>query len=296
MAIPFKGYAIFIPTYGRVDRQVTWKTLPRSLRSITYLVAVKEEENELREVLWAQAEGFKDEELNIIVQPKSIKQIHTKRQFIMEEARRMGVERLVMFDDDIKFQRMGEDGKVSTVAATEDFVTGHLSDLNDILKEYAHAGFVPRQGSNRYEQDYKRTGRMMFSLGYHVGAFFEAGARFDRVHGKEDFDVTLQLLRKGYDNVLITRCIADPGAYGKSGGCTDERTVKSSDAAADLLAHYHPGFVSVVQREYKAIPRKEVVMKWKKAFEDGMLGLHTKTGRGTLRNGPWEKKLEEMGA
>jgi hypothetical protein len=42
--------------------------------------------------------------------------------------------------------------------------------------------------------------------------------------------------------------------------------VAKSDAEAEKLAALHPGLVKVVQKDYKGVPRKEVIVQWKKAL------------------------------
>ena len=47
------------------------------------------------------------------------------------------------------------------------------------------------------------------------------------------------------------------------------RLVAASDAAALRLAELHHPFVRVVDKAYKGVPRKEVVVSWKKALKSG---------------------------
>jgi hypothetical protein len=79
----------------------------------------------------------------------------------------------------------------------------------------------------------------------------------------------LQLLRKGYDNIISHETVVD-NVYDLRGGCHDERTVERSDAAAELLAELHPGLVKVVEKDYKgSVKRKEVIVSWKKSLNAG---------------------------
>lgn len=251
-----KGMAIVIPTYGRVDKQVTLGELPEEVLPFTVLFASYGEGGALRE-RW---------ETPLIVQAsKSVDKIHKKRQAIMEWAHAEGVKKVLMLDDDMFWNARGPNGLRKEYAQP---LTA-LEEMSDILSEFGHAGFSSRMGNNHVEARYAWNTRMMHSLGYNVEAFRKAGARFDRVHGKEDFDVTLQMMLRGYQNVVVYHTAVSPGSYSAPGGCSLERTLESANAAAEELRRRHPDFVKVVEKEYKNHPRKEVQMAWKRAVAAG---------------------------
>ncbi len=254
------GMIIVIPTFGRAARQITLKELPKALRKITHLCCVKSEFEDLR-----AATGHDE----FVFQPAAVKTIHQKRQFIMDWALNAGVKKVMMLDDDMFWQARGPKGLIKEYA-DETKVVHAMTEMSQLLDEFAHAGFSSRLGNNRVASEYARTTRMMHSLGYNVKAFHEAGARFDRVHGKEDFDVTLQLLKRGYDNVVVYHTCISPGKYDAPGGCSTERTLETANENAKKLQALHPEHVSLVQKEFKNSPRMEVMMKWKKAFGAGV--------------------------
>lgn len=254
------GMIIVIPTFNRVQRQVTLKETPKNLHKYVYLCCTKEEQP-----LLEKETGHKQ----FIIQPAKVKTIHAKRQFILEWCRDNAVKKVLMLDDDMFWQARGPKGLIKEYAS-ETHVTSAMKEMAALLGEFAHAGFSSRLGNNRVESDYARTTRMMHSLGYNVKAFFAAKADFNRVHGKEDFDVTLQLLQKGYDNCVVYHTCVSPGKYDAPGGCSTERTLESANAAAEKLKSLHPEFVSVVEKTFKNNPRMEVMMKWKRAYAHGV--------------------------
>ncbi len=254
------GMVIVIPTFGRTDRQITLRETPRELHKFIHLAAPASEHAALQN---------NTDHRQLIIQPPKIKTIHQKRQWIMEWARDVGVKKVMMLDDDMFWQARGPGGLIKANATPAHIVTV-MREMSTLLGEFAHAGFSSRLGNNRVTSDYARTTRMMHSLGYNVAAFHKAGARFDRVHGKEDFDVTLQLLKKGYDNCVVYHTCISPGKYDAPGGCSTERTLETANANALRLKEHHPEFVSVVEKAYKNSPRLEVMMKWKKAFQFGV--------------------------
>jgi len=252
------GMAIVIPTYGRPSKQITLRETPRDLHPFTYLACVK-----------GEAEVLGGGDHSIIVQPARVKQIHQKRQWIMDWAHENGVKKVLMLDDDMFWQARGPKGLVKEYA-TDGHVFAVLNQMSAILDEFGHAGFSSRMGNNRVESDFARTTRMMHSLGYNVKAFRASGASFDRVHGKEDFDVTLQMMARGWDNVVVYHTCVSPGSYDAPGGCSLERTLESANRAAESLQKLHPDHVRVVEKAFKNHPRKEVQMSWKKCFARGV--------------------------
>jgi hypothetical protein len=110
---------------------------------------------------------------------------------------------------------------------------------------------------------------MMYSLGYYLPIVVKE-CELGRIETREDMDVTLQLLRKGYPNAVWHTTVNDQ-KFNAPGGCTNERTIEHSNADAYKLAQLHPGYVSTIERLYKvSVPRVEVVCQWQKALQDGL--------------------------
>lgn len=243
---------IYIPTKGRSTRQTTLSALPTALLERTWLVSPESEVEELQRL-----------HPKVLTQPAQITSIAQKRAWIVEQC---PSKKLIMLDDDLSFYARGhDDGRLLKEYATTSKILGLFSWIERSLDELAHVGISSRLGNNYVEETEKRTTRMMHAIAYHVPVMRRV-VKFNRVAFREDFDYTLQLLRKGYDNcVRYDVCVA-PGSYGASGGCSDERTVEKSDLEALKLARLHPGLVQVVQRDYKGVPRKEVIVRWRKAL------------------------------
>ena len=111
---------------------------------------------------------------------------------------------------------------------------------------------------------------MMHAIAYRRDVYMALKLRFDEVACREDFNITLRLLRAGLNNVVCYDYCVSPAAYNASGGASMERTVQSSNREAERLAKLHPDFVRLVDREYKNVPRKEVVVYWKRAYQSGL--------------------------
>lgn len=271
-----KDLTIFIPTRGRIDKQVTLASLPKELLDRVVLVAPKEEVKALRQL-----------HSNVVAQPSSVINIAQKRAWIIKHL--CDTDKLLMMDDDLYWNSRqvtdangkeqfvkeffdDERGKTRLLLANPKHVVAAVKEFSKYLDKYAHAGFGSRMGNSRIPEATRTTTRMMHALGY-VTNIAKKEIVFNRINQKEDFDYTLQLLRKGFNNIVIHHTFVETKGYGMAGGCKEEREAVGHDDSAYRLAELHPEFVSVVERNYKTgIPRKEVVVQWKKAYESHRSG------------------------
>jgi hypothetical protein len=260
---------IVIPTHNRVGRQTTLSTLPSALRAATLLVASTESEAEL----------LRKQHKQVKVAP--VKTIAEKRQWIIENVKGT----LIMLDDDMQpfarspaHQRKYVSGRWKPTAGfTQGMAKHFVSDasmeevfsyLEKQLKTHAHAGISSRLGNDTEELERKLgPQRMMHAIGYDTAVLRKLKIRFDAVKLREDFHVTLELLKRGLPSTVVFDHCYSPGPYGSEGGCRAERTIAASDSEAVKLAVLHAPFIRVVEKQYKETPRKEVVVYWKKCYE-----------------------------
>lgn len=259
---------VIIPTYKRVNRQFTLKNLPREWQRRTVLVANAEESKQFSRL---------HPQCRIWTVPSSIKTIAQKRKWIIEEAHEQGLEKIIMFDDDLRFARrvfeeLPDDKFTFKLRkATDEDVDWALRKVSKMLDKFAHVGIGPRQGNNgltkyrRWNPNY----RMIYALGYRVPTIVKH-CELGRIEHREDMDLCLQLLTKGFANRVLIEVVVDQ-TYNGPGGARDERTMERSNADADKLARWFPRFVKVVERDYKqSIKRREVTVAWKKAYAYGV--------------------------
>ncbi len=86
----------------------------------------------------------------------------------------------------------------------------------------------------------------------------------------EDFDVQLQLLKRGLGNACLYYWAQGQSKTNAPGGCSLWRTHEVHEAAARRLAELHPGLVRLRQKANKTDAggfgtRMEVTIAWKKA-------------------------------
>jgi hypothetical protein len=95
-----------------------------------------------------------------------------------------------------------------------------------------------------------------------------------RIPVMEDFDLTLQLLRKGYPNRVSYQYVWNQRGSGAEGGCSSYRTAEMQTNAALKLKELHPDFVSLVTKTAGTVwkdmeERSDVTVQWQKAYEEG---------------------------
>lgn len=258
---------IFIPTKGRVDRQVTWNRMPEKLRKQTLIVCPADE-------------GLSHQSYGRSVLACPEKGIGATRDWIMRYAYKKGIKRLVMVDDDVVLQRRRVDMRITNADLKE--YEGAFKWLDTKLKIYAHASWGTRFLAFAAKGEEMSPGRAMYALGYDVKKFFEVKAGFCKNMPKmpvmEDFHVTLQLLRAGFPNVVSLEWRASPYASNAPGGCSTWRNIKNHSDSARRLAKLHSDFVKVrtADTEWKGdgMPegekRLEVTVQWQKAAKAGM--------------------------
>jgi hypothetical protein len=195
--------------------------------------------------------------------------IGSVRQWCLQHAQAAGYDVCLMMDDDIHFDIRREDEPTKFAAIPRGNHITLLDDLHTILKHYAHGGVASRQGANRNTENVLYNTRLLRVLGYNVKMYYDSKAQYDRLPVMEDFDVTLQLLRAGYDNFLINNYVQDQTQSNAPGGCSTYRTMEMQAEAAHKLAALHPGFVTVVKKAAKGggpwAERTDVIIHWKKA-------------------------------
>lgn len=254
---------IIIPTRGRRNSQLTITWLSKALRQRTTLVCPRKEAMSLESL---------GDDITVVKQPDPDWTITKKRKWIMEEWLNEGFEKIIMLDDDLRFAtRISEtDWHLREISGVE--LEAEFNRLEEKLgPEFPHVGFGQRQGNNRVDEPgWKIPGKMVYTLGYYLPIVVKE-CELGRIETREDMDLTLQLLRKGYPNAVWQNTVVDQREYDAPGGASAERTLESSNADCVKLSELHPGYVSFTKRKYKASkPRIEVACQWKKALTDGM--------------------------
>jgi hypothetical protein len=249
---------LYIPTFGRVKQQVTLANIPEIIRKRVILVVYESEKD-----------AFPGQRMMVV--PSDVHGIAAKRQFIMEnhDGTKFGPH-IVMLDDDLRFFIRRLDDPMKFMQANNAQIIDMFNEIGTQLLEFAHVGILGREGGNRVNTPFLFNTRMMRVLAYDVNVFRKEQIDFTRGGNMCDFDVTLQLLRKGYPNCVLTSWVQDQGSSNAPGGCSITRTSEVQTADAERLHDNHPQFVKLVTKTTKFAwggqDRTDVRIQWKKAL------------------------------
>lgn len=177
-----------------------------------------------------------------------------------------------MMDDDIRFFRRKSPDDYHLVGLSTGGTVQMLDHVEQLLLGgYAAVGISAREGNNRLPYGLVENTRLMRAVGFRTDAF--VASEHGRVEVMEDFDILLQLLRRGFKNCLLSQYAQDQRQTNAPGGCSIWRTHELHDRSARKLAELHPSLVSLRQKVNKTGgdfgTRTEVTIAWKKAYAEG---------------------------
>src|SRR5262245_17851227 len=254
---------IIIPTRGRTNQQLTTSNLSNEMREHTTIICPKKEVFSLSGLF---------ENIEVVAQPDPNWTIARKRAWILKEwAPSQGYDKVLMLDDDLRFSTRISEGDWHLREIKGKELIPEFERIEEKLgEEFPHVGFGCRQGNNQLEEvGWKIPGKMIYALGYYLPIVLREAQTFI-LETREDMILSLQLLLKGYPNAIWQTTVVDQRKFDAPGGASKERTIARSDEDAYRMAELFPGYVNVIERAYKAsVPRKEVIVQWSKALEDG---------------------------
>lgn len=254
---------IYIPTRGRASNQITLSNLPSVLRDKAKLVVDESEKDEHFSLYGPD---------KVLVAPSHCDSIGKVRQAIIDYHRPdIDGDKLIMLDDDLGFNMRRIDIREKFLPATEQSVIDGFALVEKLLDEHAHGGIRARQMSQD-APDIDYNCRTLRALAYNVKIMKQENVRFDRLIVMEDFDVTLQLLRRGFSNFNISTIIQGQSTSNAPGGCSLYRDGKRQAEGAHGLQQFHPEFVSVRTKKtnwkgWGSDERTDVTIAWKKAYK-----------------------------
>lgn len=251
---------IYIPTIGRTDHQPTFFSLPEFWQRRTTFICPGHELIKLRRTV--------GDNPKIWIQRAHVKGIAQVREYIVQTTNH---KKILMLDDDLKFAHRQNGLKL--VKSDPMDVGEAITRVDKLLDEdYAHGSISTREGNNHIEENTTFVGRSLRALAYRTDIIRKEKLSFCRVKLMEDFDMSLQLLRRGHKNFIIWDHCQDQGSSQADGGCSTYRTAELQKEAANALHDLHPKFVKVVEKETKSgwngmKTRTDVRIAWKKAYE-----------------------------
>jgi hypothetical protein len=277
---------IAIPSRGRPEwkKQVTLRNFidMKSKRKIVLCLPEKEGRRYRNNVLPTIGDRLN---MEVVYVPEAYNGIGPTRKWILTELAAQQQERhILMLDDDMDFCYRPEmsNPALETIKEPERLEAMFLQLELWLTEGFVHVGLAARQGSNHFlgPGTYRDVTRMMNAYAYDTHALQQLGIELGRMPLMEDFDLTLQLLRKGYPNRVSYQYVWNQRGSGAEGGCSIYRTPEMQLEASVLLQKYHPDYVTVVTKKAGTVwkdmeEREDVIVQWQKAYEEG---IRIKTG------------------
>lgn len=263
--------SLYIPTRARTMKQRTYDSLPEKWRKRTTIVCPPDEV-ERHKALGRQA----------VACPKM--NIGETRDWILDFATKRGDRFIMMMDDDFKIQKRRDDdctpsGVPKITDATPAEVDEAFAWVEATLKEVPHCSFGARSLSPDVKGDYKEPMKMLWSLAYDLKVVNAIGARFckgmKQPSTMEDYNITLQLLTKGYPNRVSLVWRMGGAQANSKGGCSTWRTTPIQTASAHALKKLFPEFVDLrKKKEWQGMEQgmMDVTIQWVKALKAGKAG------------------------
>lgn len=203
--------------------------------------------------------------------------IGEKRRQMAVEAQKRGYKKIFMIDDDVNFLvRRAPDNWQLRYTEDEESVE-MFREVSGLLDQgYGQISLGAREGNNRLGLGGPGTVvdnyRGMRANAFWVEEFLSM--EHGRVPVMEDFDISLQLLRKKRKTGVTVFWATGQRATNTEGGCALWRTHDLHEAAVYKLIDLHPGLVHPRVKQNKGGgdfgTRIEATIMWKKAYEMGV--------------------------
>lgn len=256
------GARYYIPTRGRVGRQLTLASLPSGLLPFVTLVCPHDEIGAHRDAL-----GPAYDQLTIVGQPMDITTIGAKREWIFKKlAVHDQASFAWQFDDDLTFKVITPGGLFRKPVDNQLYdVFAYIEKHYWLELAYQVVGlgtsyFAPKGG---IKDDYH--------LGFAFGCSRKAidMLEMNRLDVFEDIDYTLQFLRAGLKLGVCYDAVVDQKQPDAPGGVTGERNNETIRRDLERLISYHPGIVSEKPLRPGAHPAAITRVLWSKAAKEG---------------------------
>lgn len=255
---------IVIPTLGRINKQVTYNSLPDSLKSKTFFTVQPHEYDQMHEI-------YGDKVLKL---PDHIKRIAPTREWIFNEFKDV---RHMVFDDDLEFvvkePNHGEGTKWLSRKFTEQDFTDAFNEIDSWMDEgIVFGGMLPAWVIPDKAQWPIRENQRMMTNWFFDGPSIPRDLQWCRVDSGEDFDINLQLLTRGFMNRVHAKYMVTCSATQSDGGCSTWRDLELHNKCQLELKKLWPDFISVKEKDVTSGPwkgKKKLVLtiQHKKAYE-----------------------------
>ena len=257
---------LYIPTYGREGRQITFDNLPDKWKEKTFLVTSPDENHE----------GYP--ELKCVIQGTGIAPV---RQWISEyaEGTRYGV-----LDDDLLFmytRREHEEG-LGNVKLSDDQFDNMINTMDSWMDDgYIHTACDVCWNPPTRDKDFRVNTRITTNIFYDGTQLPVKDIDWVDLDIAEDYNVNLQLLMMGFQNKVSLVYRINPSATQATGGCQTFRTLELHNDMMQKLQKKFPIYVKLNEKvvkssgEWSGKSRLAATISWKRAYESSQVSTIT---------------------
>lgn len=265
---------IYIPSRGR-SGSVATGTLSKIPESIMHNVVLAVHSGEIDAYMKRVPDSWIESGLHVRGFDYS-GGIAEKRLQMGQHARVDRCHHFMMIDDDVDFLVRRSESDFRLRPQTSDETIEMFTYISSLMthQNFSHVGVSGREGNNRAGNGPRSTllmvnTRAMRMVCWNTDDFL--AAEHCRVMVMEDFDVSLQALRRGRGNAVTYWYANGQKMTNAPGGCSLWRTHAVHEESARRLAELHPGLVSLRTKSNKTDrggfgTRTEVTVQWKRAL------------------------------
>jgi hypothetical protein len=255
---------IIIPTLGRIDKQITYASLPAKYKEITRFVVQAHEYNEMNS-------RYPNQVLQL---PEHINRIAPTREWIFNA---FSAYRFMVFDDDLEFVVKEPNPGEGTKWLSRKYNDQDFDDAFSLIESWmdagvSYGGLLPAWVIPDLSQWPIRENQRIMTNVFYDGPKIPRDIEWNRVAAAEDFDVNLQLLTRGFKNRLSAKYMVTCSETNAAGGCSTWRTLEVHNEAQLKLAELWPDFVKIREKEVPSGPWKGKIklattIQHKKAYD-----------------------------
>lgn len=255
---------IYILTLGRLNKQITYNSIPESWKENTIFVVQPHEYKD-----------FLDKYGNskVICLPIEINNLPLTRKWVFEN---LGYnKRHLVLDDDLSFlKKYPNPNNISPKWLTETLTETDFDDILTLINSWMDEGYsygglmttanIPDTNPKRYPI---RTNHRLMTNFFFDGEKIPKDLIWNRVPFGEDIDITLQLLSKGFQNRCSSHYIVNPSKPNSNGGVSLYRSLEKHNNSQELLAKLWPKYVRIIDKPIKdGLIKKFVTIQFKKVY------------------------------
>ena len=256
---------IYIPTRNRHNLQKSYTHLTPELRKkVVFVIDYNDDPLHYKKHYPSH---------DVMLLPKSTANSFCRMcQYILENAES---KYFCILNDDLRFEFKKTNLKIERSTPAQ--VNKAFSLMEEWLDEgYAHCGMIQRSLQyNKRAPGYLENVRMMECLCYNRDILMAEKCSFTHKVSKgflmADMHMNLQLLEKGYPNIVSLIYVLGASPSNARGGASDYRTLELQNKSSAELYNNNKEFVKL--KEAKSIwkghdaPRIDVIVQWKKALK-----------------------------